>query len=361
MQQEHRSPYLEDWDLFEDQPEAAEIDPPRAPAPASTRAAAPTDAPAARRPVADAGTLRASSEPTWLAQVDEDEPDAPLFPCWKLPEHFPAIFARSALFSAQRLARSKEDEPWFNGELRAAGARLLFDGPRLSMNDKEVFEELASLAKRKKLRLDQAMTVPVSALAASLGWKSRNEEALSWIADCARRLGEAHVVCQPKGQPRFEGRMLLEASRTARGLTVRFDPAFVEGAFGHGLQFKMDRERRRRLSRPLARWLHDFLATHTKRDAIDLGYLREISGYPQHAAGSPDERRQRREFPTLLAGACAQLRETAPKLAGPCELDKTGVNSSEWKATFPSGDEKPSYESAEKFATPKPASRRASL
>lgn len=352
MQQDNKAHYVADWDALDE--EQARVEEPRRPEP--------TQAPPSSgrgSPAQTAGETDSSR-----SEDDEAESDAPLFPCWKLPEHFPAAFARSGLFSVERLARKSADaEPWIDSEIKAAGARMRVKGPRLSMNDKELFEELVFRAKRKKLPLDRPLAAPLASLARSLGWRSEGGDALRWIADSARRLSQCEVTYESNdGKVRFEGRMLASAAQTPDALSVSFDPALVQGAFGQGQQFKLDRVRRRTLKRPLARWLHDFLGTHTKRSAIDLPYLRRISGYEVNEPGSEEERRQRREFPGMLREACEELRLRAPGVTDGLEIDKQEARaSSGWKATFKAGSEKPKFENAEKFAPPKKAEPRASL
>lgn len=297
-----------------------------------------------------------------LPMDDEgDGPKGPVFPCSKFPEHFPAIFARSGLFSVERLARGEDAEPMFTGQIKTAGAVMTYSGPRLSMRDKELYCELVSRAKQARLRLDSALVVPLSHLAKSLGWLSYSDAALNWMFDAAQRLTRAHVRCKLTDSAAFHGPMLLSATKTVNGLVVKFDPAFALGAFGHGRQFLIDRARSGTLKKPIASWLHDYLSTHTKRQAVDLTYLRKLCGYPPLPSDKREAALKRKEFPGLLKAAVKDLVAAAPDLCAGMELAKGTKSSDGWTATFNPGSHKPAFEQAEKHAEKAPTARRANL
>lgn len=312
----------------------------------------------AHEPEQPADELQVAPE---LPTDDDDASNGPVFPCSKFPEHFPGIFARGGLFSVERLARGKDDEPIFVGRMAVAGAVMTFSGPRLSMRDKELYCELVSRAKLARLRLDSALVVPLSDLAKSLGWLSYSDAALNWMFDAAQRLTRAHVRCKLTDSTAFHGPMLLSATKTVNGLAVKFDPAFALGAFGHGRQFLIDRARSGTLKKPFARWLHDYLSTHTKRQAVDLTYLRKLCGYPPLPSDKREAAMMRKEFPGLLKAAVKDLVDAAPDLCAGMELSKGTKSSDGWTATFTPGSHKPAFEQAEKHAEKAPTARRANL
>lgn len=355
--------YLEGWEDGSDWIDSEQESP--QPSRTNLNVSPPTATAAALPAAATRGFSKADSScielpRTPLVDLVIERPSGPLFPCWKFPEHFPAFLSRSGLFSVERLARSGH-APYFSGEIMAAGARLSVHGPRLSMNDKELFCELASRAKREKLSVDALLVVPISELAHALGWSSRSDCALQWIFDSALRLTQAQIQCKPANAAFFQGAMLLSAEKTRDGLAVRFDSSFVAGAFGQGNQFLIDRARRRQLNKPLSRWLHDYLSTHTKREPADLAYLRGLCGYLPLPLDMDEANAKRKQFPRLLRSAAEELGEVAPGLIGSLDLVTKKRSSANWTATFTAGTEKAKFEDAQKHAPPASATRRANL
>ena len=310
------------WDEDEGVADApARTAPAPAPAPPQRGPEAPAPEPAAPPAAPSAPAIvQAASAP--LLEFPLREP--------RFRSHFPEFFARSGIFA-----------PGYGGEdsggaiaIKAQGCEIEFDGPRLTMSDKSVWEAAVRLAKAEPPGASLGAELRLRELAAEMGWKDGGGTSLGWLRDSLSRLSESHVSFRYEGGPRGGG-LLVEPPTSGRPWSrVEFDPAFVAAAFGKTTQFRIDCGRRRGLGSTLAQWLHDFLSTHSEARPLGLDYLMELS---RHGGGA-------KHFPEQLRTALEELGRKAPELVAGWTVKKRKSRRSGPSATIGRGPEKPKFE-----------------
>lgn len=262
-----------------------------------------------------------------------------IFPCHARPLHFPALFARSGLFSGQRQARAAPAPTQTLGIKGQMHYSVDFNGPRLSMNDKAVYEAVVRLAKTAKHDLGLPMRVSLRAIAEEMGWSARGGRDLDWVWRALERLARSEVSFQLANQQRVNGKLLESVEKGTPGIEISFDSQFVLAAFGDGQQFKIDSERRKKLGSPLAQWLHDFLSTHKEGHSLTLSYLQELCGSEATS----------KRFCHALREAATALCAAAPELAKSFDIDSHRRSSEGWSIKFERGAEACDFFSASDF------------
>ena len=254
------------------------------------------------------------------------------------PLSFPASISRSALFGvgrgSARSAGSMNQVP-----IKSQGGALAQTaGPRLDMSDKAVWEAVVGLVRENGA--DEGGHAPVSLreCAKLMGWSDRSGKALGWIRARIERLCEARFEIEGSG-----ALPLLRSFRAEAGLiSVSLAGTLTERASSHGAQIRSNPARRARLSSALAKWLHDFLSSHSDCRDLTLGYLRELSGFEGQA----------RRFPALLSAALAELQALAPELLARVEIDRARRSGDLWTLTWKRGAEKANYSMPKTQARP---------
>ena len=334
--------YLDDWDaVFEDHAPTALVESlVPAPAPPSQ---APAPAPDQESPLKrNIPTAIASSVGHSFAQP------GPIFPRCSNPDHYPALFARSGLFAAQRVARRHPASADAREVLGQGGYRATIQGPHLSMTDKLAFEAITRLAKAARLDLDQPLRTSLREIAREMGWSDTGGGTLRFVKAALERFAETRLSFTLEDKQCRAGMLLLGADMLPdnAGVELRFDPGFVIGAFSADKQYRIDRARRSTLaSSPLAMWLHDFVSTHSKSAPLDLLYLRERCGFQGLA----------KDFPRRLRRAADDLRAVAPGLLASYAIKKGRRSSEKWTVEFVRGAEKASFLLPESANTRRPA------
>lgn len=264
------------------------------------------------------------------------QPPARGIPSEKLAGHLPEWAHRGALFAAIRTGHGGVRPS--TAVKTACEAAILHSGPVLSMGDKEVWSALLDLAKAQRIRLGEPFDAPLRTLAKRMGCSSLGGPQCGRIADSLRRLSESALSIQgPAGSA--EGPMVASLDLSGPRARVVLAPALTELALGTGRQFKVDAARRRSLSRPLARWLHDFVSTHSKASDHDLLYLREMSGF-QGGAGAFAE--ALREALAELAG----LGDPNPLIVDPRIGQPNPRGSDSWTLAYVRGAERAAFSKA---------------
>jgi hypothetical protein len=262
------------------------------------------------------------------------------FPCHARPSHFPTLFARSGLFSAQRQPRAGATPTQtlvIKGQMHHS---VEFEGPRLSMNDKAVYEAVVRLAKARKQDLRAPMRSSLTAIANEMGWSAHGGRDLDWVGRGLERLAQSTVCLQLSNKSRETGKLLESVTKDALGIEIAFDSTFALAAFGDGQQFRIDSARRARLGSPLAQWLHDFLSTHKEGHPLTLSYLQELCG----------SEASRKRFCRALREAAASLCVIAPELVTSFVIDDFRRSSEDWTIKFQRGAEACDFFSASDFA-----------
>lgn len=251
----------------------------------------------------------------------------------------PATFSRSALFRVggrdDPAVAASAGEPPIAIEAQGAASMTLW-GPWPRMRDKAVWEIALEMAKESA---DAAAPIRVnlSEFANRLGYGDKSGATLEAIWTSLRRLSFCRVEFNIPSSPgaRLAGNLLAAARELASKKEIQIDPAFCSRLMGEDYQFAINRTRRARLSTALARWMHDFLSTHsTQERPFDLLYLRELCGY------GADKRR----FPAHLQMALANLIRTAPEILASYSLNKHARSSERWTVALVCGEEARRFE-----------------
>lgn len=241
---------------------------------------------------------------------------------------FPAFISRSALFGAFRPGHAAPHA----GPLKSAGNyELRFEGERLSMFDKRVWEAIVKCAKSQHAIVTEPFDAILSALAKDAGVAGQSGPALARVRESLRRLATARIQIEIGGSPRG-GSLLLSATKVGHSTRLQFDAGFAASCLGDDIQFETRSNRRNALKAPFAQWLHDFLSTHEPSpQPFTLGYLRELCGY----VGKP------RRFAATARAALAELAEKCPELVAGWSIDDSRRNGANWRLTVLRGPERP--------------------
>ena len=263
------------------------------------------------------------------------------------PDYFPSLTARSSLFCASRIGSYNTDDSKNETiELKCQGASLTYNGPRLDMHDKLVWETAVQIAKDRKAPVGTTFNISLRDFAARMGWKNPSGTNLKWIWTSIKRLSRAHLEYKatPKDHKQSDdnpdnssiegvGNLIAGAQRRGDSYSIQICEHFSKFAFELDKQFLIQIKRRETLDGLLAKWLHDFLSTHTKEQEFDICYLRELSGFTG----------RQKDFPTKLKLALEELKNNIPGLVANFDIQKTGKNSDDWKVIVHRGDEKPQF------------------
>lgn len=266
-----------------------------------------------------------------------------LMPLAREPDMFPAFMSRSALFSAIRANSGGHH----SGPLKASGkVSLIFDGPRLSMVDKRVWEALVGAAKGGRFDLAGPCFVAVADVAEMAGFE-RGQTRSVWAA--MERLAASQVDAMVEGVS-VSGRLLASVAKVGKRRMVAFDPVFMEAALGRALSAELTGSPRGRSAPPLAQWLGDYFLTHEPSTiAPDLNYLRELCGH----AGSP------KGFVAALEAAMRSLSSARPDLVAGWTIDKSKRSSLSWTLRVERGAARPRVKQLGKSVASAPADLKA--
>lgn len=285
---------------------------------------------------------------TTSAQEAKTGPIAPTsriaIPNFCRPEAFPAFMSRSAIFGAFRPGHAGPHE----GALKSAGNYgLRFEGERLSMFDKRVWEAIARRAKSERANIAEPFDAILSALAQDAGVAGQSGPALARVRESIGRLSMARIQVEI-GESCRKGVLLLSATKVGHSTRLQFDAGFAAACLGDDIQFELRRDRRNALTAPFAQWLHDYLSTHEPSpQPLTLGYLRELCGY----VGKP------RRFSATARAALAELSAKCPELVASWSIDSSRRSGTHWRLTIVRGPERPLavYPAAMKKKWPSPA------
>jgi TrfA protein len=278
--------------------------------------------------------MQLAPTPNGLQSTAQPSAAAPSpFPYSNKPNHFPAFFARSGLFSVAR----HEDDASSNIVKMIIKAQapysIVLEGERLNMSDKRVFEAVVRLAKACTHDINSPMRCSLRGIAIAMGWKNVSGTSTKWIWESLVRLSLARIEFRLDDQIQRSGKLLESVSKASSGLFVSFDPDFVVPAFGVDLQFAIDTERRERLATPIAKWLHDFVSTHTAAYPFTVEHLREMTGYDARA----------KSFPAALGSATAAICSACPELAASFPVGGSTKCSDKWTAMYTPGPESANF------------------
>jgi len=252
-------------------------------------------------------------------------PTPTLLPLAHKPDLFPAFMSRSALFSALRSNTGGHH----NGPLPAQGDVILeFEGPRLSMADKRVWEALVRLAKQEEIDAGNPFAAPMVAVAEMAGFK-KSQTRSAWAA--IERLAASEVRAVVYGV-HVRGKLLDSAVKRGVRRVVRFDLPFMEAALGKTMNAAVAGSLPGGAAPLLAQWLGDFFMTHEPSNLqLRLKYLRVLCGHP----GAP------KHFVACLEAAMSALAASRPDLIAGWSIDQTNRSSDKWALQVARGDARP--------------------
>ena len=221
----------------------------------------------------------------------------------------------------------------------AEGYSAIFEGPRLGMRDKRVWEVALRAAKEQgSAGVEFALSASDIGKALGAGGSGR---ALNSVGASLRRLAKARLDYAAPGGCRGAAALLGSARKASSGWRVSLDPGLVP-LLGEDKQFRMDAGRREGLSTDLAKWMHDFMSTHRK--GFEAGFsvpdLAGLCGWRGDAA----------QFPSSLAEALKELRGKCPELVAGFETKRAKRDSSSWRVRVDKGPESEDFEVAVKKA-----------
>jgi len=248
------------------------------------------------------------------------------------PDHFPAFAIRSALFGVARPDRTAATLPRTAMKIQG-NYGLEFEGPRLGMFDKSVWEIAVNMAKEQSLDMNEGMRSSLSEFAKRMGCASTGSRVIDLVWDSLLRLEQSGVALSLPNGKSGSGHLLGSVSKDSGGAWIHFDPGLAKPGLGIDRQFCIDTQRRRTLESTLAQWLHDFLSSHDQGKALTMAYMRELCGFDA----------QKKRFPERLAQALDQLQAKAPGLIVKYEMDDSSRDSDEWAISITRGGEAASF------------------
>jgi hypothetical protein len=243
-------------------------------------------------------------------------------------DFFPAFMSRSPLFGAFRSNCGGTHA----GPLKAPkDVSLMFNGPRLSMADKRVWEAIIRIAKRDSVDISQPFEIGHAEVARMAGYadgQSRSAEA------AIGRLAQSNLVATV-GHAKMVGGFLSAATPVGpRRSMIRLDLALVEPAFSQTLLASMSGACNDGVKSILGQWLRDYFCTHEPMDKdFTLDYLLELSGFPS----AP------KHFVTALEKALDELKTKRPDLVEDWSIlkENDGNASGRWKLRLKRGPAAP--------------------
>lgn len=254
-------------------------------------------------------------------------------------DRVPALFARSAVF---QVGRAGDELARTALPCHEAGYSAIFEGPRLGLRDKRVWE-VALRAAKAEGRAGAEFALSASDIGKAIG-AGCSGRTLKGIGACLNRLKAARVDYATPGGCRGSAALLGSARKASSGWRVSLDPGLVP-LLAEDKQFRMDAGRRARLSTDLAQWMHDFMSTHQAGFEIgfNLGKLAGLCGWRGDAG----------RFPSSLAEALEELKTSCPELVAGFEIKRERRDSRTWRARVDKGPESESFEVAVRKARAK--------
>lgn len=321
--------YTDDWD--EEQPEPARVErapevattqtPPTAPSDEHVQQCAPDTPASASLEAGQESRQSATCAATRTPFKRAEEP-------WK----FPVVIGRSALF---RVGRGRGgDIALAEVPCYQASYALRYEGPRLSMKHKRVWE-LVIEAMREHGWAGEPFRVSLTAIAKRLGGTGTGAE-LKAVESILRKLCQARVdFVKIRGVDRGSAKLLETIGKPAgaKHWEASVAPELL-ALFEFDLRFPVNVARREKLSSELAMWLHDFLSTHDRWDKpFKVKKLQELCGYDGAKS----------HFPSLLGGAMEDLGKNAPDLVAGFEIMRLGRDAKGWLLRVEQAAQKAAY------------------
>lgn len=196
-------------------------------------------------------------------------------PIWPEPSRgTPNPVLRGALFAAVQGNKRAA----FQRELLACqkGLQIRFTGIQLDQSDLDVWEQALHLARNSPL--GECCTFSARSFLKALG-RQYGKSDYEWLKSSFARLMGCGVELTDQSSQKTYGGSLLEFMRdeVSEKYTIRFNPRIL--AFYDGGWTAIDWQERQLLrGKPLALWLHGYLASHAKPYPVKLSTIQALSG-----------------------------------------------------------------------------------
>lgn len=185
----------------------------------------------------------------------------------------PSILLRSALFAAiQRNERRNINR----AQLPSSGdCRIFYAGPQLDQADLDVWGHILHLARGK------ALTTPVCfsahAFLRAIG-RATGGKQHEWLKEAFARLGGCFLEVTHRGNiTEADGLIRFKRNEVTNHIELFINPA-ARQLFDIGYTQIKHEQRKSLVGKPLALWLHGFLAAHISHDGISIEILHRLSG-----------------------------------------------------------------------------------
>ena len=205
------------------------------------------------------------------AELPAEVVQLPLWP--EARRGIPNSVLRGALFAAVQ-GRGRR---YMKGELLAAQKRIAirFTGMQLDQSDLDVWEQALHLARQHPLGTRCYFTA--RGFLKSLG-RQPGKSGYEWLKDAFRRLGGALVEIT-HGRVTYGGSLLEFVRDEDTGRYVLEINPELASLYTATRWTAVDWEKRHRLrGKPLALWLHGFIASHADPYPLSVEYLHRLSG-----------------------------------------------------------------------------------
>lgn len=254
-------------------------------------------------------------------------------------DRYPALAQRSALFRVGRAEEvvSAEEIACYEKE-----REIILSGPRPNMDDKRVWEAALRAAKQRKIAAGAEFRLSARGIAKAIFGREATGAECQRVGKSLLRLASAEIDYKLPSGVKGKAKLLGCARKEPAGWMVSIDPGLVP-ALDDDKQFKIEIERREKLSTDLARWLHDFFSTHKEaaKTAKKEGAKREFDGSFRIArlaslCGAKDDLSH---FPSKLSRALAELADKCPELVASFNLRKPAREWERWEVVVDRGSE----------------------
>lgn len=192
-----------------------------------------------------------------------------------LTTRIPFAFARSALF---RPAEHR-GETFYCTEIPSASdypISLQYSGPELTTCHSVAWQALVALAFRHNKSTSPALTVRLIDVLRAMGRTSVQTHAKRWVRSLIDDLTHASVLVSTPRQT-FNGPLVARVENAGAGkILVDFAPGMDAFLLDEVVKISMD-AKQSVAAYPLARWLHDYVASHRSTYEVQLETLQRLT------------------------------------------------------------------------------------
>lgn len=241
-----------------------------------------------------------------------NKPQSITLPEWPVSARgVPNAILRSALFAAVQ----GKDRRYMKREILASqkGIKIRFTGMQLDQSDLDVWEQALEIARKHPLGTRCEFTAHsfLKGLERSVGKQNHD-----WLKDALARLASALVEITVDTHTYF-GTLIDEGARdeVTGEYVLEINPK-LQALYEAGYTYIDWRQRQALRGKPLALWLHGFLASHEEPFQLSVEYVQALSG---------SRNKQKADFQRKLKRALADLKDAGLIRAGSIEKGRVRV------------------------------------